>query len=230
MSARTYLRKFGKIIATTILFFIISIGVIVGVNKFFTIRTIEVEGAGIQITVDQRKLVKNLLFFPNDQLRAQLLAANPLLQNIKIYKKFPHTLVIAAFLRTPISRLQANNRLVDLDKDGVVVKEGVNDDMLPLLIFDITSVHIGDKMSDIRIVQSLAALGAFGGFMKIDTITSLDSESLQVKSSKTSIYITQNGNIQETAATLQTLLAGFRIKGTLPTIIDLRFTKPVVSF
>jgi len=230
MSARTYLRKFGKIIATTLLFFIISVGVIVGVNKFFTIRTIEVEGAGVQVVVDQKKILKNLLFFPSDQVRTQLLSSNPLLENVEIHKKFPHTLVIVAFLRTPIGRLQSNDRLVDLDRDGVVVKEGMHDDALPLLVFDVTPIHIGDKMNDVRIVQSLAALGAFGGFVKIDTITSLDSQSLQVKFGKTSIYITQNGNIQEIAATLQTLLAGFRIKGTLPTIIDLRFTKPVVSF
>ncbi len=230
LRTRTYLRKFGKVFATIFLTCIVSIGVIFGVTKFFTIRTIEVEGAGVQVVVDQKKLAKNLLFFPSEQLRLQLLSANPLLGNVEIHKKFPHTLVIVAFLRTPIGRLQSNNRLVDLDKDGVVVKEGIHDDALPLLIFDVTPIHIGDKMSDVRIVQSLAALSAFQSFVKIDTITSLDSQSLQVKFGKTSIYITQNENIQEIAATLQTLLAGFRIKGTLPTIIDLRFTKPVVSF
>lgn len=230
MSVKIYLRKFGKRIATVVF----TVGLISGVGfvsiTFFTIQTIEVEGFGMQVIVDQKKLSKNLLFFPATQLRAELLSQNPLLGDIIIRKKFPHTLVIAAVPRTPIARLQTKGRRVDIDKEGIVLRESSPDHPLPILLFDIEPIRIGQHLSDTRVFSSIAILTSLDRITPIDTITSLDNQSLQVKSGRLDIYITQQADMGAIATTLQTLLTGFRIKGALPALIDLRFSKPVVTF
>ncbi len=234
LAIKICLRKFGKFIATFFLIIAASASLIWGITKFFTIRTIEVEGSGMQVVVDQKRLTKNLLFFPTEQLRTQLLSDNPLIGDVLIKKKFPHTLTVAAFPRVPVGLLKTSGRFLHVDKECIVIGEGIENSVLPLLVFDPPAggpvVRIGEKIRDERICQSIAVIIAFGGMTKIDAVTTLDSQSLQVKSGKLYIYITQQVNASEVAATLQTLLGGFRIKGTLPAIIDLRFSKPIISF
>lgn len=230
MSVRIVLRKFGKILVTIILALILSATVAVGVTRFFTIQTIEVQGPGIGLIVDQKKFPRNLLFFPTELVRSQLLSENPLLGDVEIRKKLPHTLVIAVKPRTPVARLQTNGRSVDVDKEGIVVSDSMPGTMLPLIFFDIESVRVGQKIHNPQVSLALSAITAFETLIPIDSITELDSQSLQVKSGTLYMYITQQAHMSDIAATLQTLLEGFRIKGTLPTVIDLRFIKPVISF
>lgn len=215
---------------TALLALTLSAVVAVGVTKFFTIQTIEVQGSGIGLIVDQKKLPRNLLFFPTELVRSQLLSENSLLGDVEIKKRLPHTLVITAKPRVPIAELQTNSRSVDVDKEGIVVSESMPGTSLPLVSIDIFPLRIGQKIRSPQVTLAIAAIAAFGSFVPIDSITELDSTSLQVTSGTLHIYITQQPEITDLAATLQTLLNGFRIKGTLPTVIDLRFTKPVISF
>ncbi len=230
MSARIIFRRFGKIVATAFLAVFFSIGIAVAVTKFFTVKEIVVQGTGIDVMVDQKKLSKNLLFFPTEQLRSQLLNENPLLVDVQIQKKLPHTLLIIPKLRSPIAKLQTNTRSVDVDGDGMIISDSMPNESLPTLLFTISPIHIGQKITDPQIVSGLSAIVSLGSLVSIDSITTLDGESLQMKSGSLHIYITQHANLSDVSSTLQTLLAGFRIKGTLPALIDLRFAKPVISF
>lgn len=229
MSVSVYIRKFGRPMVTLGLVIMVTLGVAFGSTKLLTIQTIEVEGSGIQIAIDQRKIPKNLLFFPSDQIREALLSENPLLGEVIIKKKFPHTLVIMVYGRIPIARLQIQGRSVDLDSEGVVLGESVPGINLPILFFD-ASPRIGEVIRDPQVLTSISIVTACKKITAIDSITALDGLSLWVKSGTLSIYIAQQSDINAKAATLQVLLTGFRIKGRLPTLIDLRFSKPVVTF
>jgi hypothetical protein len=79
-------------------------------------------------------------------------------------------------------------------------------------------------------VTALAFLNGTRDFLPIQTITIEDDSSLRAKSNTMDILFPQDGSMPAILATLQTLLSGFRIKGTLPTLIDLRFNKPMVKF
>ncbi|MBI2404619.1 hypothetical protein HYV22_00365 [Candidatus Gottesmanbacteria bacterium] len=227
---RVYLRKFGKRIVTVILIIGLTSGVGFVSMTFFTLQAIEVEGSGMQVVIDQKKLTRNLLFFPTEKLRTELLSQNPLLGDVVIRKKFPHTLVIAAVPRSPIAHLQTKERKVDIDKEGIVLQESSPDHPLPTLLFDVEPVRTGEKVRDPRVFSGIAILTAFEGIFPIDVISSLDSQSLQVKSGILRIYVVQQSDMKAVATTLQVLLTGFRIKGTLPAVMDLRFSKPVVTF
>ncbi|KKU88687.1 MAG: hypothetical protein UY16_C0003G0029 [Candidatus Gottesmanbacteria bacterium GW2011_GWA2_47_9] len=80
------------------------------------------------------------------------------------------------------------------------------------------------------LVQSLRFAEAVGGQEVISSITARDGPSLVATIGETDILFTQDVEVETVATTLQTLLTGFRIKGSLPKTIDLRFDKPIVTF
>src|SRR3989344_3752089 len=63
-------------------------------SKFFAIREVSIIGDRVDLVIDERLFVKNLLFFPTSRVRENLLKENILLKNITITKKLPHTLII----------------------------------------------------------------------------------------------------------------------------------------
>ncbi len=112
----------------------------------------------------------------------------------------------------------------------MIISDSVPGVLLPTLSFEVSPIKIGQKISNSQISAALDAIERLGPTVPINSITALDSQSLQITSGTLRIYITQQEHMSEVSSTLQTILAGFRIKGTLPAVIDLRFAKPVISY
>ena len=222
-------RKFGKLVILLSLFILLSIGLYWASNWLFSINTIEVIGDGIDVTVSKDKVARNLLFFPTEKVRQQLLSTNPLLADVKLKRKLPHTLQIVTIARRPEAVLVSRGRRLLLDKEGIVIGEWFPEVVYPRLVFDVDTPATGRRIADPAVVTSLGLISEISSWLIIDEITVLDSSSLQARSGKTNIFIPQQVSPSTTANTLQTLIAGFRIKGILPTTIDLRFDKPVIS-
>lgn len=224
-------RKFGTLIILIAVTVSVSLTAYLVIIKTCSIRKIEVVGNGIQVVVDQKKVPKNLLFFPSDQIKKEILSNNPALADVEFRKKFPHTLVIKATLRTPVVRfLTSNGQTILLDRNGVVLTYGDQGLRLPVFRFAVESVRIGAVLNNERLRLALSMLD---GIARIDPVVSVEEQSdfsIFIKTEKTGIYITQDAQPDQTIATLQTLIEGFRIKGRLPTVVDLRFDKPVVHF
>ncbi len=198
-------------------------------DRVFPLESIEVIGEGVDLLVDRTKLPGNILFVSSRKLRTELLSAYPLLLDVTIQKKFPHTLRLIPTKRTHVAVLSSSGRTVLLDKDGVVLGDAVGNERLPLLLYETTIVGPGHAETDRRVQKSLEFLVHVSGFLPIERMTSGEGKTLRAFSQRSEILIAQDADIRRKAATLQTLVAGFRIKGTLPTIIDLRFDKPIVQ-
>lgn len=200
------------------------------VTTAFTIRTVEVIGSEVEVSLDETKLTKNLLLFPSQKIRERLLHDNPLLRNVLIRKKYPHTLVIEPVKRRAIAVLATGDQSVILDSDGVVLPQREIQRSLPTVIMSIGTVHIGQSVTDGGVMVSLRLLEGLGDSWHIVSITKQESGFLIAKYQESEIFFTQEKDPVALSATLQTLLTGFRIKGSLPKIIDLRFDKPIVTF
>jgi hypothetical protein len=197
----------------------------------FSINNIVVVGNNIQVQVDETRMPKTLLLFPAERLRAQLLAANPILADIQFQKKYPHTLIIVPTLRSAVARLTAVSREVLVDANGIVLSDADSSSSnLPRLIVAIPVVRIGEIISDHRVTASIAFITGMQDILPIHSVSVEDDGSLRAKGDKLDILFPQDGATPTLLATLQTLLSGFRIKGTLPTFIDLRFNKPIIKF
>lgn len=226
-----FLRKFGRAAGYVVLFLLFSAAVYWISVKIFTINNIVVIGNNIRVQVDEEKLPKTLLLFPASKLRTQLLRENPILDDIQFQIKYPHTLVIVPTLRSAVVRLILPTRDVVVDAAGYVLADTDAASMsLPRLVIAIPVVRIGEKISDRRVTAGIAFITGMRSIMPVSEIAVEDESSLRAKSDKLDIIFPQDAPTETLLATLQMLLSGFRIKGTLPTFIDLRFNKPIIKF
>lgn len=196
----------------------------------FTIRAVEVIGHGVVVSLDETKITKNLFLFPSQRIRERLLRDNPLLRNVIIRKKYPHTLVIELVKRRAAAVLLTGDQTVVLDEDGVVLPLSEKGDSLPMIILDVGGVPVGQAVTDGGVLVSLQMMRGLGDAWHIGSITKRESGLLVAKYQESEIFFTQEKDPGVLSATLQTLLTGFRIKGSLPKVIDLRFDKPIVTF
>ena len=225
------MKKLGLGLLYGVLFVLISYGVYLGAVQFFSIRKIEVVGKNIQVSVNERLFPRNLLFFPSDKIRAQLLHDNPILADIQFKKEFPHTLLILPTLRTAAAVLHMPARSVLIDEGGMVLADIDRPPAnIPEIFAPTTSVVIGQKVADAPVLVSLSFIIGVSSILPVQTIMIADSGDITAHTGTIDILFTQDTPSPSLVATLQTLLSGFRIKGTLPKVIDLRFDKPVVTF
>ena len=222
-------RKYGKIFLATSFILAASVLLYLFITRFFAIQTIEIVGQNVRVVIDNKKIPKNLLFFPTDRIRSEILHDNALLGDIQFQKVFPHTLKIKPVVRTPFARLFADNRMVLVDRTGVVLQDGDEGLPLPLIRVPLSPFRVGETLHDAKVQFALTILDATRQYLTIETITNTDGSTYLAKDTKTDIFVTQDKPISETLATLQMLITGFRIKGTLPTVVDLRFDKPIVK-
>lgn len=195
------------------------------------VKEIQVIGAGMQMEVNERLLSTNLLFFPSGKIRADLLHNYPQFKDIKIIKKFPDTIQIMPVMRSPILLIETSDTSYGVDDEGVVVDVGVIHTDIPLFIVDIPAPHMGTKITDERVTSTIAFYAGTKSFLPVTSFSAKeDGSGIQAKSGKTDILFSQKEDVSRTIATLQTIMAGVRIKGTMPVVIDVRFTKPVIQW
>lgn len=230
MQTPVLLRKYGHLVLLLLLLLLGS-GITYFVSaRLFTIQTIEVVGNGVSVAIDQERLPKNLLFFPSDAIVKDILADNQLVEGVEIRKKFPHTLIIIARGRQAIARIFFGGRQWGIDQTGIVVGEIIGFSSLPVVDIAVQSVEAGQQIAGGKVVEMLEITKAVQSFLPLVSLVATESSSILARTDKTDIFIAQGFDAKTISATLQTLFEGFRIKGTLPTVIDLRFNRPVVKF
>lgn len=200
------------------------------INDTFRLRQVEVIGDNLQLEIDAAK-VNNLLFVSTTELEKQIYASYALIKSINVIKKYPDKLQLTIERRHGKAIIYAQNGKYLIDEEGVIIMPIEADmDNLPVLIFHLTNVVIGTKVTDTRIFTALRFLAEMKGILPILTISSYDQSSLRVQTEEIDILITQDRPVSETAATLQVLLNRFRMKGNMPTVVDLRFVKPILTY
>lgn len=140
-------------------------------------------------------------------------------------------MVIIPTLRTAVVRLSLIAREVLLDGAGIVLSDAdASSPVLPHIVVPLATARIGETIRDPRILAGISFITGIQNILPIQTIIVEDDLSLRAKSDTLDIVFPQDAPMSVTLATLQTLLSGFRIKGILPTFIDLRFNKPIIKF
>lgn len=230
MITRGIVQRSSKPVVGVVIAGIFSVAIFVLMYSIFTIQTIEVEGSGVHITVDEKHFPKNILFIDEKKLAHELLRQYPQLASVTIDKRYPHTLVITPSLRVGIARIHTGIGSFRVDAEGRVLEDPDIREALPLLDIPVLQPTVGEQITDEAILSAIGFVHKSAAFVPIVTIQVAGGASFLAKSATTDILFPQHGDSGTRAATLQTLMRGFRMKGTLPAKIDLRFDKPVVSF
>jgi len=219
------LRFVGGVLALLIVTFVIAAVLV----RAFTIRDIVVDAPGMTIELDREKFGKNLLFLPVSTFRKELLSSYPLLREVSFERKFPGTLVVHLEKRPTFVLIESAGNIYELDEYGLILGSVGRKDTHPLLVFDVGILSVGGRVTDDRVEAALSFMRGLTDYKGISVIAPKDTQSLFAKLGNTNIFLPQTGDLSAKADTLQIIIEGFRMKGTLPTVIDLRFEKPVIT-
>lgn len=227
---KTWLRKHRSLVGTIIVVLILSSLFSVAASSFFTIKNIVVVGDGsLTVEVDDDNIEHNLLFFPTEQTEKGLLDMNPQLARVSIRKQFPSTLVIDAESRSPIVRLTTGNgESFEVSRDAIVVHIGETTSSLIPVAIAVGPLAVGQQIADERVLAAIEFISHTQGYLLTRRVSEIDTGGLWAETQETNIFFPQNKDLAGRLSTLQTLIAGFRIKGQMPTRIDLRFDKPII--
>ncbi len=227
---RISLHRIRALVTAIIMLSLIG-GIMYAVLKGFNVQNIEFVAQGMRIEYNERLIAGNMFFFPSANVRRDLLAAYPQLKDVEITKKFPHTILIRPVLRTPFAILTTANASYILDEDGAVLGVATPDSRFPELFIDVPVVRVGGRIQDANVKRSLEFLSQGKMLFPASSIRTIDNGStLKAVSDKTELLFTRNQRIDSLMATLQTIVTGVRIKGTMPKVIDVRFSKPVIQW
>lgn len=223
-----------KVVRVLLLFLSISLfgGLIyffkIGIN-IFQVKHILVSGDPVQLEINQSIFVNNILFFPTESVIRQLKLDNPLVKTVEIRKKFPQTLEFVIYKRTPIAEIVTDGIHLGIDEECVITEAALNN-FLPVITITIPLARIGATVKHPMVVQAVALINKTKSSIQWSSIVSYETQSIRARFGQTDILITQTSDLQQVRDTLQTLMDGFRIKGTIPKSIDFRFGKPIVQF
>ncbi len=220
-----------RFFTTLILLFIIFGGILYAIRYGFEVKRIEFIAEGMEVKFNERLITGNIIFFPSERIRNTLLREYPQLKDVVIRKQFPHTIVIIPVLRNATALLVTQKATYGIDQEGRVIGIGMQESHLPEIEVNYPSVRVGTTLEDQSVRTSLLFLDKSKPLFSVSKIQAMgDSLSLKAISDKTEILFTQDADIDTLISTLQTIITGVRIKGTMPKVIDVRFTKPVIQW
>lgn len=224
---RRFIRgKFGVLFL--LLFFLAgSVFLISFIFSFFEIKTIIVEPTNIAVSIDKHQMPTNLLLFPIDTVKSELLSEYPEISTITIIKEYPNTLHFIFMKREAIAQFVYSNKTFYVDEKHVIFSSREKY-QVPIVTLQLNDMKEGTLISGLGVDCSLAFIKELRHDEAIERISLSTNDTLEVVLKDTRVLLLVTADGKERADTLQTILKGFRMKGSLPGTLDLRFSKPMI--
>lgn len=172
---------------------------------------------------------ENILFYDTDNL-TQGLKGIYLNRTVYIEKVFPGKLSVSIEKRKAIAALRLSDKreLFLVDIDGEIIDQ-VGESFLPVLTLEDGVLVVGQRLEE----KILTAAKITHLVYKADDIkqTKLEGDKLIVQTfDAITVYFPTDRDPQIVVGALQLILGQARIEGKLPKLIDLRYSKPVLTY
>lgn len=221
-------RKYTYIILIGLSCIFISYSLYIFVIRYFRLKYVKVVGENVRISVSEN-FPTNLFLIPTEKIRNEILENNQMVADVTFRKEFPDTLVISVIRKIAVARVYSASGIFTVDRQGWIIDAGKDESVIISAISAENYLpESPERFSDPVIVQAIGLVDGLSSVFGPVNLTIPDKLSYQVKLGKSDILFAQDTNIDNSIATLQTLIARFRMKGIEPTFIDLRFDKPIV--
>ncbi len=222
-----------RVIPVTKIVLLVSIGIVVIALSVLAIanlriKQIEVIGTNATLMIDESIIPGNLMFFPTSWYEHALLSQYPNLKTVKIIKKYPSTLQMRLEERKAVAFLHSGSGSFPIDEFGYPTSTNEKSPSLPVINIP-GAQTIGFPIRDDTVLLGVAAILHLSDYDPV-SVTRNDSASVRVKLKDLDILISHDTDLPAIQHTLQTILTGVRMKGTVPTLIDVRYAKPVLMF
>lgn len=172
----------------------------------------------------------NVLFLSTKKYAQQLQTVYPYVENITVQKRLPHSLSIAATGRIGRARLVSELGTLTVDGMGIVIPDFISTgaDLVEVDCPFVAATPI-TKIVDQRMLFVLAFITKWQD-QKNESITAVhcQEENPIIIIGPTEIVVDKNQDAALLVSSLQFLFKQFRIEGSRPQRIDMRFEKPVL--
>jgi cell division septal protein FtsQ len=196
LSPKRLPRALGRRWLPVIISTLLAVGLITGLVKLTTLRSIQVQGAhGISLQhiknitsdgLDHQWFGHSLLLFNANHLKSHITTAEPAIKDLQLHRHFPHTLVVAITEREPGINWKSGGHLYLLDNDGKVIGDSHGEYTRLTVVSDSANlpVKVGDRVapsSFVTFCSQLSALLEQSGIVVTN---------LQVPATTTEVYAT----------------------------------------
>jgi len=254
---RFYL-PFLKLISQFLPIFLLISGIYyLSQSQFFSIKQINCQLDNFPCPLKLEPILinsrnKNIFTFSKASIENQLNSSDLNFADIQVKKKLPQTLIITINSRLPLAQLapvknmeftaltstasaslsgQIINQFYNLDSSGTVYAQSDQQayDLALVLIPENQPISLGKSDISQLIVEIINSLQEH--FVSFESVAWLNQDVLIVKTIPLSYAILNiHKSFSSQVASLQYILAGSKIEKELPTKIDLRFDKPVLTY
>ncbi len=204
------------------------------ISTVFKLRTIVIYGSPQEFTnFNFLSHSQNILFIDTHALEKEISLRHPSIKSVKVTKRFPDSLEIYIEVRTPIMRITVGSEGLFIDQEGKVLSADASQKHLdyPTLRCLVDKANVGEVLDVPNIVLVAETVNTIleHKTAKIKEVSCQDDGSFSFLADGLEIIISAQNNPDDIDSSLQYLFKQFRIEGTRPKKIDLRFNKPVFN-
>lgn len=198
---------------------------------FFKVSQVEVAGDPDNlVTGEVIDLVKgtNIVLFPEQEIKAKL-TSQFILEKIEFAKLFPGKIVATVTFRQPLVSFQSSVGRFLVDKYGVLYAPA-GSESLPQVSDQSSTLSLGQRLPDNQLNLVRGLLAAVEGKFTPLVIKISASEVTLILSSNIQVLLTISSNLDRDISALQLITTQAKIEGKIPRLVDLRYSKPLVTY
>lgn len=198
---------------------------------FFKVSQVEVKGDPANVvTAEVAAQVKgtNMVLFPEQDIKAKL-ASQYVLERVEFVKEFPGKVIATVYFRQPLFSWQSSAGRFLVDKYGVAYAPA-GSESLPQVSDQSSTLTLGQSLptNQLNLVRGL--LTAVEGKFTPLVIKISGSEASLILSSNIQVLLTVSPNLDREISALQLITTQAKIEGKIPRLVDLRYSKPLVTY
>lgn len=198
---------------------------------FFKVSQVEVAGDPDNlVTGEVIDLVKgtNIVLFPEQEIKAKLMSQF-ILEKVEFAKLFPGKIVATVTFRQPLVSWQSSVGRFLVDKYGVLYAPA-GSESLPQVSDQNSNLSLGQKLPDNQLNLVRGLLAAVEGKFTPLVIKISAFEVTLILSSNIQVLLTVSPNLDRDISALQLITTQAKIEGKIPRLVDLRYSKPLVTY
>ncbi|HET7713763.1 MAG TPA: hypothetical protein VFK94_05885 [Patescibacteria group bacterium] len=198
---------------------------------FFKVTQVEVKGDPGNLVTGEIVAAtrdRNIILFPEEEIRRKL-AAQIILERVEFTKVFPGKVVVTAYFREPLFSWQSSNGRFLVDSHGVAYREA-GTESIPQVSSDSSSLRLGETLPAYQTDLVRRLLGATEGKFTLLVIKITGQHISVILSSNIEVLLTSGGSLDQEISALQLITTQAKIEGKIPRLIDLRYSKPLVTY
>lgn len=198
---------------------------------FFKVSQVEVKGDPANLVSEEvvtRVKGTNIILFQEQDIKAKL-ASQLVLERVEFTKQFPGKVIATVYFRQPLVSWQSSVGRFLVDKYGVAYAPA-GSESLPQVSDQSSTLSLGQRLTQPQLNLVRGLLTAVEGKFTPLVIKISESGVTLILSSNIQVLLTISSNLDRDISALQLITTQAKIEGKIPRLVDLRYSKPLVTY